>query len=241
MAFSDPEEVAQIASNFTDYAPPNASDYHDPEAGVNHTWPRAVGAWTICSNTMIEKDPPNSWQDLTKPQYKGHLGEVTILTGGSGWTRSFFQRTVFGKEYWQKLADNKPRLYPSGVPMTDAMIRGEVSVGAIVVNQALPRIAEGAPLQCRFGAEGIPTMPQMIGLTKTAQSPNAARLYLNWMLSPEGQAFVVKDWYMFSGLEGAPRPVGADKAKTWSVNREDSRRVHAQWTSDWVQIFSAPK
>lgn len=238
IAFSDTEESDQVAQIYADYTPPNATKYRYVEPGKN-VWPRTIGAWTLCANTMTNQTPPKSWADLGNPRYKGALGEVTILTGGSGWTRSLFQRSELGREYWQSLANNKPRLYPSGVPMTDAMIRGEVSVGALVVNQALPKIKEGAPLTCSFGPEGVPAKPQVIGITKTAASPNAAQLYLNWVLSAEGQAFIVKNWYMFSALEGAPTPEGGEKAKLWFVDREQSKRVRKEWTDDWVQMFKS--
>ena len=237
ISFSDTQESNQVAHVFAKYAPPNAADYQYLEADKD-VWPRAIGTWVICSNTMTEKNPPKTWKDLLKPEYKGRMGEVTILTGGSGWTRSFFQREVMGIEYWQGLAANTPRLYPIGVPMTDALIRGEISVGALVSNQSLPKVAQGAPMQCFFPPEGVPAKPQVMGLTKTAGSPNAAKLYLDWMLSPEGQVFVVKEWFMFSALKGAPTPVGGENAKLWFVEREKSIRVQSAWVDEWVKIFT---
>ena len=240
IAFAEPEEAEQVEDVYAAYSPPNAKDYPAAEKGSN-VWPRAIGAWCIASNTALVQDPPKSWRDLTKPEYKGRLGEVTILTGGSGWTRSMFQREVLGVEYWQALANNNPRIYPSGVPMTDALIRGEISVAAIVVNQMLPKVRDGAPAQCVFGPEGVPAKSQMIGITKTSASPNAAKLYLNWALSPEAQSFVVKEWFMFSALEGAPKPAGAEEAKLWFVDPNRSKEVRATWTNDWVKMFNVQR
>lgn len=236
----DAEETDEIHDLYEKYSPPNAANFKPVEKiDTSVVWPRAVGTWALCANAMTGKTPPKAWSDLLKPEYKGSLGEVTILTGGSGWIRSQFQRVQFGEDYWKKLAAQKPRVYSSGVPMVDAMIRGEVSVGALLANQAMPKVAEGAPLVCNFATDGVPAKGQYIGIAKTTKAPNAAKLYTDWALSPDAQSFIVKNWYMFSALKGEPIPKGGEESRTWFEDRSKTDGVQKQWTHEWVRLFSS--
>ena len=45
-----------------------------------------------------------------------------------------FERQVLGEDYWAKQAATKPVLYPSGAPMADALVRGEISIGPLLYN-----------------------------------------------------------------------------------------------------------
>jgi iron(III) transport system substrate-binding protein len=239
IAFSDLSQVEATEAIFADYAPPNAQKY--PGDGTpQKAWPYALAAWCIGYNRELVKNPPQAWTDLTQPAYKNKVGEVTILTGGTGWTRSMFQREVLGDNYWPSLAQNQPKIYPSGVPMSDALIRGEITVAAILSNQILPRAKEGAPITCNFPKEGVPISPIPAGIVKTSKAPNAARLFLNWSLSAEGQAMTVNDWKMFSALKGAPMPEGADPKvhKVWVPDAAKSSRVREAWTKEWTQTFN---
>src|SRR6478735_10832911 len=67
---SDRGLMLPLADLFQDYAPPNAADY-DPAALVSpKLWPRLTSVWSIAYNPEVVKDPPKSWMDLTKPEYK---------------------------------------------------------------------------------------------------------------------------------------------------------------------------
>lgn len=238
IVFSDPEHVRLTQELFADYAPPNAASYQPSDYSPN-VWPYALVAWCLAYNTHLVDNPPTSWADLTTPEYAGRLGEVAILAGGSAWSRSMFQRKTFGDEYWPALAGNKPSIYPTGIPASDALVRGEIEVVPLITNNAIPRIKEGAPIDCKFPTDGVPTVPLPAGLTKTASSPNAGRLFLNWVLSDEGQSLLVQNLGMFSASETAPLPEGADPetTKAWSMDAEESSALRADWIPEWNEIF----
>ena len=54
---------------FQDYAPPNAADYTDVQVSPK-LWPGVTLGWSIAYNTELVKNPPKTWMDLTKPEYK---------------------------------------------------------------------------------------------------------------------------------------------------------------------------
>ena len=124
--------MADLVDLFQDYAPPNAADYN-PDAQISpKLWPRATLVWSIAYNTELVKDPPKSWMDLTKPQYDKMTGQVFAQSGGTTWTRIMFERQVLGEDYWQKQAATNPVLYPSGAPMSDAMVRAAKDLGTML-------------------------------------------------------------------------------------------------------------
>ena len=126
---SDRALMQPLADMFQDYAPPNAADYN-PDAQISpNLWPRATLVWSIAYNTELVKDPPKTWMDLTKPEYDRMTGQVFAQSGGTTWTRIMFERLVLGEEYWAKQATTHPVLYPSGAPMADSLVRGEIAMG----------------------------------------------------------------------------------------------------------------
>jgi len=183
---SDRGLMKALDNLFQDYAPPNAADYL-PEALVSpKLWPNITPGWSIAYNKELVKNPPKSWMDLNKPEYgDGQIGQVIAPSGGTTWTRIMFERQVLGEDYWGRHAQNKPRLYPSGAPLSDALVRGEVSIAPLIYNIIYPKQRDGAPVATFFPPEGVPIVPYASGIPKTAQSPNAARLYMEYLLRVE--------------------------------------------------------
>ena len=120
-----------------------------------------------------------------------------------------FERKVLGEDYWTKQAALKPALFPSQAQMVDAMIRGEIAIAPLVTNLAIPLAAQGAPLKWFFAPEGVPVTVFCAGIAKGARHPNAAKLFLDWALSREGQALMV-ELGSFSAMAQAPMPPGVD-------------------------------
>jgi iron(III) transport system substrate-binding protein len=238
--YSDRGHLKTMGDLYQAYAPPNAADFA-PEAVTDphKLWPRTTSGWCIAYNTALVDDPPKSWWDLTDPKWKGHqIAEVIAGGGGPPWNRALFQRQTLGLEYWQKLAANEPQLYPSGAPATDAIIRGEVKIGAQQTNIVLPRAREGAPIACNTPPEGIPLTSYGAGIPVTAKNVNAARLFLNWSLSREGQEAFVRDSAGFSALKDGPLPEGIDLKlmKPWYPNMDDYTNLQETYVAEWNKL-----
>jgi iron(III) transport system substrate-binding protein len=237
---SDRALMLPLADLFQDYAPPNSADY-DPASLVSPKfWPRLTAIWSIAYNTELVKDPPKSWMDLTNPKYDKVTAQVFAQSGGTTWTRIMFERQVLGEDYWAKQAATHPVLYPSGAPMSDAMVRGEVAMGPLIYNAVYPKQKVGAPINAVFPPEGVPANPYATGIPKTATHPNAARLYLNWCLSKEGQTFMIKAQGNLTSLKVSPvYPDGFDPkvVKVWYPNFDQYVKLHGDWVADWDKTF----
>src|ERR1700759_723687 len=237
---SDRALMLPLADLFQDYAPPHAADY-DPAALVSPKfWPRATVVWSIAYNTELTKNPPKTWADLTKAENDKQTGQVFAESGGTTWTRVMFERQVLGEDYWAKQAATHPVLYPSGSGMSDAMVRGEVAMGPLIYNAGFPKQKEGAPIAAVFPSEGVTANPYASGIPKNATHVNAARLYLNWSLSKEGQTFMIKEQGNLTSLKVPPAfPEGFDPkvVKVWYPNFDQYVKLHGPWVADWDKTF----
>jgi iron(III) transport system substrate-binding protein len=238
---SDRALMQPLEDLFQDYAPPNAADYLPEVLISKKLWPRVTLGWSIAYNTELEKNPPKTWMDLTKPQYgPKKIGQVIAPSGGTTWTRIMFERQVLGEDYWKKQAATQPILYPSGAPTSDALVRGEISIGVLLYNIAYIKKRDGAPIGINFPTEGVPLNFFASGVTKTAKSPNAAKLFLNWCLSEEGQAFMIKELGHLTALKKPPLyPEGYDPKiiKVWAPNFDQYVKLHHDWVEEWNKTY----
>ncbi len=239
---SDRGLMRAIDDIFQDYAPPNAADFLEGSHVSPKLWPRITPTWCIAYNTELTKTPPKTWMDLTKKDVygPGAIGQVIAPSGGTTWTRIMFERQKVDPEYWTKQAATKPTLYPSSAPGSDAVVRGEVQIMPLVVNGIYSKRRDGAPVQLVFPTEGIPLVPYASGIPKSAAHPNAARLYLDFCMSPEGQAFTMAQQGNLTSLKTPPAKLeGYDPKVTpvWLPKEEEFERLRNEWVDEWNKIY----
>ena len=238
---SDRGLMKGIADLFQDYKPPNADAYRDDVLVAPQLWPKTALGWSIAYNTELEKNPPKTWMDLCKPEYgPKKIGQVIAPSGGTTWTRIMFERQTFGDDYWKKQAATQPVLYPSGAPTSDALVRGEVSIAVLLYNIAYIKKRDGAPVDIIFPADGVPLNYYAAGVTKAAAHPNAGKLFLNWCMSDEGQAFHIKELGYLTAMKKPPfNPPGYDPAviKTWAPNFEQYEKLRDGWIEEWNKTY----
>ena len=238
---SDRALMMPLVDMFQDYAPPNAPTTI-PTRRSRPSYGRAP-RWSGRSPTTpsLVKNPPKSWMDLTKPEYDKMTSQVIAASGGTTWTRIMFERQVLGEDYWKKQAATHPTLYPSGAPMSDSMVRGETAMGPLLYNAIYPKQKDGAPIKIFFAPEGAPVNPYASGIPKTAANPNAAKLFLNWNMSKEGQTFMIKELGNLTSLKAAPfYPEGFDPkvVKVWLPKMADYVKLHHDWVEDWNKDYN---
>jgi iron(III) transport system substrate-binding protein len=238
---SDRGLMLEFADLLQDYAPPNAEDYR-PDALVSpKLWPGVTLGWAIAYNTQLVKNAPKTWMDLLKPEYKDkQIGQVVGPSGGTTWTRIMFERQVLGEDYWKKQAALGIALFPSGAPTSDSLVRGEIAIAPLLYNIIYTKIVEGAPAEAIFAPEGVPIIPYADGIPKTAKSPNAARLFMNWRLSKEGQAFQIEKLGNITSMKEPPAfPKGWDPkvVKVWVPKFDEFEKLRASWLEEWNKTY----
>jgi iron(III) transport system substrate-binding protein len=238
---SDRGLMLELQDLFQDYTPPNAADYRTDALVSPKFWPGVTLGWCIAYNTQLVKNAPKTWMDLTKPEYKGkQIGQVVGPSGGTTWTRIMFERQVLGEDYWKKQADLGITLYPSGAPTSDSLVRGEISIAPLLYNIIYTKIVEGAPAEAIFAPEGVPIVPYADGIPKSSKSPNAARLFMNWRLSKEGQTFQIEKLGNITSMKEPPLlPKGWDPKviKVWVPEFKQFESLRDKWMEDWNKTY----
>ena len=169
---SDRALMQPMADMFQDYAPPNAADYNPDvpdRAASSGRAPRWHGRSPTTPNWSRSRPRPG-WTSPS-PNTTRLTGQVIAPSGGTTWTRVMFERQVLGEDYWAKQAATRPVLYPSGAPMSDSLVRGEIAMGPLLYNAIYPKKKDGAPIQIFFPPEGAPVNPYATGFRRPPRTP----------------------------------------------------------------------
>jgi iron(III) transport system substrate-binding protein len=135
--------------------------------------------------------PPTSWQDLTKPEWKGHF---SVDPGEVNWYDSMVSSMGHDAALalMQALGRNSPRLVESHTQALVQVQSGEPWATATAYGYAASKLKKKAPQQVEFvNSSPLPTGLTLIAAAAKPPHPNAAKLFLGWMQSKAGQQAVV--------------------------------------------------
>ncbi len=140
-------------------------------------------AWNTQAYPKGLKDIP----DLLDPALKAKVG-IPQPTSASFVDWYLWLEETYGKNFLQTLADQKPRIYLSSLPMLQAVVSGEVSAAPFVPGQALDLKKQGAPVDFKLANKGNTWNAPFWGLIlKQAPHPNAAQVLADFLVTKEGQ------------------------------------------------------
>ncbi len=155
--------------------------------------PRTLTIFTISVNTnLVPPDQePKTWLDVLDPKWKGKLAMDDPRGSGPGGTILSGMEALYGQDVDQKLADQKPFFAPQAGPIFTALNRGEY---AIFLSSGHPDVIAnrraGAPIKQIKASDGVGLTPIGQSLLQHAPHPNAAKLWIEWSLSEEGQTLL---------------------------------------------------
>jgi ABC-type Fe3+ transport system substrate-binding protein len=158
---------------------------------------------TVAYNTNLVKpaDAPRTWDDLLDPRWKGHMAWTAELAaqGPPGFICNALTVKGPGKgmDYLRRFAAQDPVSIPSSPrAVLDQVVSGEQWMGVMMYNHhAAISAAAGAPVAW-VRMEPLVGLFSIMGITKDAPHPNAARLFEDYVLSPEGQAVFAANDYL---------------------------------------------
>ncbi|HEY2990891.1 MAG TPA: extracellular solute-binding protein [Candidatus Binatia bacterium] len=177
-----------------------------------------VGAplYLIAYNSKLVK--PNefkSYWDLLNPKWKGKIAAFDLRAGGFAATRDrfFYYHSALGPEFLKRLYSEMDltlyRQYPQG---EDWLASGKFLL-CLCRHQSISEAkTQGLPVDLvdpmlfKEGV-GIETRAKTLALMNKAPHPNAAKVFINWFLSREGQIDFQKisTKYIDAGGEGSLR------------------------------------
>src|SRR6266446_2680106 len=173
------------------------------------TW-GAMGPAGIAYNptTVSADEAPKNWEQMLDPKW---AGTVTVKVSNSGLQHvSWYElRQLYGADYWKKFAALKPRAFDSYVQQFDRLVNQQDKlIHTAQYAGYLKWKAKGAPVAFVIPPGGLPATSESWGIVGNAPHLNAARLYMDWFLSPVGQKANGDGLYVHSVRADVPAPPG---------------------------------
>ncbi len=140
---------------------------------------------------LIKAEEIRSFDDLLLPKWKGKIGLSDPRTPGSGDSIWAYMFQIKGEAYLKKLLGQSIFITRDLRLLTENLAKGRISIAlGIGYAEANPFIKAGLPLNSLPPPkEGLYATGGYGHLTvfKNAPHPNAARVFVNWLLGKEGQ------------------------------------------------------
>jgi len=161
-----------------------------------------VFAAVVCYNTVegakkgIPK--PETWQDLTKPVYKGQVVMPNPASSGTG----FFDVTAWlqtmgeanGWKYMDALHANIAQYTHSGSKPCRQAGAGEFVVGISFDFRGNDVKTKGAPVELVFPKEGLGWDIEAAGIMKATKKMDAAKKLIDWVATKEANEAFAKNF-----------------------------------------------
>ncbi|MBI4506510.1 MAG: extracellular solute-binding protein [Chloroflexi bacterium] len=151
-------------------------------------------------------DAPKKWSDLTDAKYKGKLAIAHPSYSGYIVNMMHALVGVYGWDLFEKLSKLDPMVVQSALEPNIKVVAGERLVAVPgVVHSGLEFMKKGSPLKLVFPEDGSILMQPPTAILADAPHPNAAKLFTDWLLGPEGQAVQLK-WFYYSARQDITYP-----------------------------------
>lgn len=143
-------------------------------------------------NLVAAGAAPQRYQDLLQERWRGKLA---VNLGNPTWIYSMME--FFGNEngmsFLKKLAATSPRAYRGTTQLMQSVIAGDAEVGiALNHDGVIAFINKGAPVALSTVQDPVYADVHGIAILGNAPRPNAARLFVDFVVSKDGQTILAE-------------------------------------------------
>lgn len=181
--------------------------------------PKSIPTWTgmdawesaVCVNTVELKKKnlpiPKTWQDLTKPIYKGMIVMPNPASSGTGYLDVTAWMQILGEQkawdYMQALDRNVSQYVHSGSKPCKMAAQGETIIGISFGYPAFKLKARGAPLTVVYPSEGLGWEMEASAIVKGTKKLSSAEKFINWSVSKSANEAYSRNFSMvaYQGVE----------------------------------------
>ncbi len=218
---------------------------YDPDANL---LVYTMSPMTVIINTSTIKpnEEPVSWFDLLEPKWKGKITTQDPVQGLQSyiWYVVMTRDKAIPTDYFDKFA-RQDLFFSMGGPADHVrdVARNIKPIGAPAsATGAIPVIQEGAPIKLLTLKEGFPVSPIPVAFLKDSPHPNAAKVFMNWMFSPEGMKLFSETALTYSFRKDVPDAAPPNARMDWTKARfmalADEKEVDKVWTDQLMaKIF----
>jgi iron(III) transport system substrate-binding protein len=156
---------------------------------AHRTWfPDRMNYFVVGYNTTKVKraDIPSTYEGFADPKWKGR---IALEATDSEWMATLIKTSPGNKgaDVVRKIAALQPSLRKGHVLLASLVAAGDVPVGLAMYNSNIETLKrKGAPIDY-VPVQPVVARPQGIGVARNAPHPNAAALFAEFVLSPDGQ------------------------------------------------------
>jgi iron(III) transport system substrate-binding protein len=180
-------------------------------------------------------DAPKTYQDMLDPKWKGRMSLSAVFATSANWVGAMVLSE--GADYVRKLGQQDIRVYQlTGRAIANLMISGEEAMSPTTYNSHVEAsVADGAPLA--WVAPGpVPVTDTSVALASKSQHPHAAMLFIDFLMSKEGQELYLKIGYS-PARTGMNDPNLPPIQKLYLTNRPNYLQEFDQWVALTRQAF----
>lgn len=185
---------------------------------------------------------PKTWKDLTDPKYKDKLMQGHMKGGGgSSPIINYNLVKMYGWQYFEGLQKNNTLTLQSCVQF-DLLARGERLLIPCDFMQSYTARTMNLPIAAVLPEDGVFFYPGPSGVLAKAPHPNAAKVLLNWILSPEGQTILVQGGVGMSAVESPEVKYPADfpdlkRLKLIETDPNEYKKWYPGGTAKFSELF----
>lgn len=252
---TDPYNVTSSKGLLEQYEPKNASHLiSDKFKSTNKDW---YGIYKGILGILYDKeelqrlklDVPQDYKDLIDPKYKGLIWSSNYNTAG---TAKLIINTVIQKyghdqgiQYLVDLDKNIAQYTKSGSGPSKAIGAGECTIGIGMLHDGIYQIVdqEHENVGLQIPSSGASYEVGATAIFKGAAHPNAAKLWIEYALSPACVDLAQKNGsYQFLVIDNAKQPeiateYGLDPNNVMDYNFEDAKKNTEQYVKDVMQAL----
>ena len=148
----------------------------------------------VVNNSIFPPDQgPNRYKDLADPKYKGQI--LLMKPGGASFgtvlAASTYPRDGYGEDYYKALLGNTKSVTSSVTDGIAQTVSGAYGIFAHTISsgaQDVTKIPEPRPVRLVTPTDGLMGSIGALCFMKDAPHPNAAKLYLNFLVAQDGQS-----------------------------------------------------
>lgn len=194
----------------------------------------------IVYNTKA-KVKPATWADLAKPEFKGMVAMPSPLTSGAATIHmaALTGNPKLGWGYYEALAAND--IHPTGGNggVFKAVASGEKMAGVVVDYLPIREKAKGSPVEFIFPPLGVSAVTEPVAILSTAKHPAAAKAFIDFLLSKDGQKLAASQGYLPADASVAA-PAGFPPRSQIKLMAFDAAKALADETANkkrFIKIF----
>ncbi len=192
-------------------------------------------------NLVKDADAPKEWADLMDPKWKGKVALNTPWRSISVQQMFAYWEKIGIKDAAEKMKANEVRFFEGSSGIIQAVVRGDAAVAHITDIPLNGMLADGAPIGFTYPKSGTTTSDSIAAVAAKAPHPNVGRVFVNWLMSKEGQVLLVDQGGLSGTRNDAPAlshvPATAKLAKVVDGMTILTPEVQKPLIEHWRRVF----